>query len=155
MQRSLTATIALLAASTVLSGSAMAQQTPATTSKPATSAKAPSTTTTKSHVATTAKKPRPLVLETQKDKASYAIGLNIGKSMHRDDVDVDPKIVAQGLADALAGNKPLLTDEEIKTNAIAVYQVADDLYMHERYRMDGVAKTTRPIIGTNAPPSKK
>src|ERR1700748_1968878 len=115
MQRSLTATIALLAASTVLSGSAMAQQTPATTSKPATSAKAPSTTTTKSHVATTAKKPRPLVLETQKDKASYAIGLNIGKSMHRDDVDVDPKIVAQGLADALAGNKPLLTDEEIKT----------------------------------------
>lgn len=34
------------------------------------------------------------------------------------------------------------SDDEIKTNAIAVYQVADDLYMHNRYRIDG--ETKRP-----------
>jgi FKBP-type peptidyl-prolyl cis-trans isomerase FklB len=140
MQRSLTATIALLAASTVLSGSAMAQQTSATTSKPATSAKAPSTTTAKSHAATTAKKPRPLVLETQKDKASYAIGLNIGKSMHRDDVDVDPKIVMQGLADALAGNKPLLTDEEIKTTMTAFQE---DLRKKQEVKRQALLETNK------------
>lgn len=43
------------------------------------------------------------------------------------------------------------SDMEIKTNAIAVYQVADDLYMHERYRVETDNK--RPASGTNAPAS--
>ena len=55
------------------------------------------------------------MLETEKDKQSYAIGLNVGKSLHRDDIDVDPKIVLQGLQDALADGKVLLTDDQIKT----------------------------------------
>ena len=45
-------------------------------------------------------------------------------------------------------------DEEIKTNAIAVYQVADDLYMHDRYRIDA-SESKRPTTGTNAPSSVK
>jgi hypothetical protein len=48
---------------------------------------------------------------------------------------------------------PTKTDREIETNAIAVYQVADDLYMHERYRIDG--GTRHPAAGTNAPASRK
>ena len=52
-------------------------------------------------------KPKPLVLTTEKDKQSYAIGLNVGKSLHRDDIDVDPKIVLQGLQDAMADGKLL------------------------------------------------
>jgi FKBP-type peptidyl-prolyl cis-trans isomerase len=55
------------------------------------------------------------VLETEKDKQSYAIGLNVGKSLHRDDIDVDPKIVLQGMQDAMADGKLLLTDDQIKT----------------------------------------
>jgi phosphoglycerol transferase MdoB-like AlkP superfamily enzyme len=46
------------------------------------------------------------------------------------------------------------SDEEIKTNAIAVYQVADDLYMHERYRIDAGASNKRSPAGTNAPAAK-
>lgn len=53
-----------------------------------------------------------LTLKTDKDKDSYAIGLNIGKSLHRDSVDVDPAIVLRGLKDGLANGKTLLTDEE-------------------------------------------
>jgi len=43
-------------------------------------------------------------------------------------------------------------DREIETNAIAVYQVADDLYMHDRYRIDGAAANA-PVAKTNSPAS--
>src|SRR6202167_6211806 len=56
----------------------------------------------------------PLVLKTDKDKESYAIGLNIGKSIHRDGVDVDPNVLSRGMKDALSGAKPALTDDEAK-----------------------------------------
>jgi FKBP-type peptidyl-prolyl cis-trans isomerase len=55
-----------------------------------------------------------LVLKTDKDKESYAIGLNIGKSIHRDGVEVDPTILSRGIKDALSGAKPALTDDEAK-----------------------------------------
>jgi phosphoglycerol transferase MdoB-like AlkP superfamily enzyme len=50
-------------------------------------------------------------------------------------------------------NTPAKTDEEIKTNAIAIYQVADDLYMHDRYRIDDGTKRT--TTGTNSPAAPK
>jgi phosphoglycerol transferase MdoB-like AlkP superfamily enzyme len=37
---------------------------------------------------------------------------------------------------------------ELEKNATAIYQVADDLYMHDLYRIDGVGET----VGTNSPP---
>jgi FKBP-type peptidyl-prolyl cis-trans isomerase FklB len=61
---------------------------------------------------TPAQQPTVLVLETPKDKASYAIGMNIAKGIQKQSIDVDPNIVAQGLKDALAGGKTLLTDDE-------------------------------------------
>jgi FKBP-type peptidyl-prolyl cis-trans isomerase len=56
-----------------------------------------------------------LTLTTQKDKLSYAIGMNVGQSMKKDGLDIDPNIVARGLKDAMAGGKLLMTDEEVKT----------------------------------------
>jgi FKBP-type peptidyl-prolyl cis-trans isomerase FklB len=81
-------------------------------------AKSGQTTGTKTGQGTTAaKKPATAAapLTTQKQKASYAIGANIGRGMRRDGVDVDPAILARGLRDALAGGKMQLTDEEMKT----------------------------------------
>jgi FKBP-type peptidyl-prolyl cis-trans isomerase FklB len=113
MQKSWVTKINLLAAGIVLLGSAAAQQTPATNTQSTTPAKAKTSTTT--HKSTVAAKPKPLALVTEKDKQSYAIGLNVGKSLHRDSVDVEPKFVLQGLEDALADGKVLLTDDQIKT----------------------------------------
>ena len=53
-----------------------------------------------------------MVLKTDKEKASYAIGLSIGKSMKKDSVEVDTSILARGVRDGMTGAKPLLTDGE-------------------------------------------
>ncbi len=100
-------------------GIVQAQQTPPT-STPQTSP----TTTPKPPAAkpgsTVARKPAVLTLKTQKDKASYAIGLNIGKSMHKDSVDIDLSILLRGLRDGLAGSKPLLTDDEARAAMVTL-----------------------------------
>lgn len=106
--------VAAIAAGTMTLGFARAQQTP-----PASSSQTPPAKTTKPPAAktgttTTARKPTVLALKTDKDKESYAIGLNIGKSMHKDSVDIDPSILLRGLKDGLADGKVLMTDEEVK-----------------------------------------
>jgi FKBP-type peptidyl-prolyl cis-trans isomerase FklB len=141
MQRSSRTAASLLSASLLLLGSTRAQQTPAP-STPSTKPK--STTATTTH-RTTATKPKPLVLTTEKDKQSYAIGLNVGQSLHRDGIVVDPKIVVQGLQDAIAGGKVLLTDDQIKTvmtdlkNQVHQQQEAKRLAAAETNKKDGAA----------------
>jgi FKBP-type peptidyl-prolyl cis-trans isomerase FklB len=106
--------------------SVAAAQTP--TSAPAPAAQqttAPKSTTgaaatTKPHTAAAAKPAAPLALTTQKDKASYAIGMNIGNSLRKDSVDVNTAIVLRGMRDALAGGKTLLTDDEAKAAMVAL-----------------------------------
>jgi FKBP-type peptidyl-prolyl cis-trans isomerase FklB len=115
MQKIWSFVLSALAASVLLLGNLAAQQTSTSTAKPASTAKsgtAASSSTTKPHTATAAKSATPLALKTQKDKLSYAIGMNIGGGMKKDGVDVDPSILAQGLKDTLAGSKPLLTEAE-------------------------------------------
>jgi FKBP-type peptidyl-prolyl cis-trans isomerase len=132
-----------LAAGIVLVGSAAAQQTPATHTTP--SAKPRQSTATTTHRTSTTTKPKPLVLETEKDKQSYAIGLNVGKNLNRDAIDVDPKIVLQGLQDALANGKVLLTDDQIKTvmtdlqNQVRQKQEEKRLALAESNKKDGTA----------------
>ena len=48
----------------------------------------------------------------QKQKQSYIIGHNIGQSVVRDKVEVDPEWMIKGLQDGLAAKKSLLSDEE-------------------------------------------
>jgi FKBP-type peptidyl-prolyl cis-trans isomerase FklB len=98
---------------------------------PGVAAKDPAQAGAKTAQGTGAAKPRtgaagartavPLVLKTDKDKQSYALGMNVGKSLKRDGVDIDPKIVARGIADTLAGGKTVLTDEEARA-ALVVLQ---------------------------------
>ncbi|MGE5683239.1 MAG: FKBP-type peptidyl-prolyl cis-trans isomerase [Bacillota bacterium] len=54
-------------------------------------------------------------LKTQKDKVSYSIGLDIGKTMKRQSIEVEPKALLQGIKDAIAKDSSyLLTDAEIQ-----------------------------------------
>lgn len=53
-------------------------------------------------------------LETPAQKASYGIGLNMGKSLAQEGMeDLDSKAVAQGIDDAIGKKEQKLTDEEL------------------------------------------
>jgi FKBP-type peptidyl-prolyl cis-trans isomerase FklB len=53
-------------------------------------------------------------LKSDKDRLSYALGMDLGKQLREKKVQVDPDLFGRGLADALSGNKLLLTDEEAR-----------------------------------------
>lgn len=50
---------------------------------------------------------------TTMDKVSYAIGLDIGTNLRMQKLDVNPTILARGIADSLAEREPLLSEEEM------------------------------------------
>lgn len=115
MQKIFTVTLSALAIALAVLGTLRAQDTPATKPQTTPAPKTQTTPAAKPRTTTGARTATPLVLKTQKEKVSYAIGLNIGKSLHKDAVDVDPNIFVRGVKDALTGAKPLLTEEEMKS----------------------------------------
>jgi len=54
------------------------------------------------------------VLKTPKDKVSYAIGADLAGRLKSQSIDVDPVLLSRGLRDALAGTKPLMTQDEVR-----------------------------------------
>lgn len=60
-------------------------------------------------------------MKDQKSKVSYSIGLNIGKSMKAEEIDIDVALLAKGIKDALAGNSAM-TEEEIRDTMQAFQQ---------------------------------
>jgi FKBP-type peptidyl-prolyl cis-trans isomerase FklB len=54
------------------------------------------------------------ILKTQRDKVSYSMGLDIGRTLKMQGVDVDLELVTRGFKDAYTGNQSLLTDEEMQ-----------------------------------------
>jgi len=122
MQKRSIFVLTTIAACAIFLSPAQAQQTtasgapnpPASASSQTTSAapkKAPAAKTSQTPTKTSA----PLTLKTDKDKVSYAIGMNVGTAMKRDGLDIDTAILLRGLKDVLAGAKPLLTDQEAQT----------------------------------------
>jgi FKBP-type peptidyl-prolyl cis-trans isomerase FklB len=139
---------ALLAAGFISGGEALAQA-PATGAQPATTSAKPSTgtksaaasqgsatsTTAKPGTSTGTKRPAAAVapLKTQKEKASYAIGENIGKGLQKDGVDVDAASLARGIRDAIAGTKSLLTEDEAKA---AIMALATEVRAKQQLKME-------------------
>ena len=123
MYKSLFYALTLTFAGMVLCGISLAQQSSAPPTNPPAAATATPTASTPqktpaAKAGTTAgkKEPAPLVLKTDKDKASYAMGTAVGTRLKdnftRDGVDLDPDILARGLRDVLAGNELLLTNQD-------------------------------------------
>jgi FKBP-type peptidyl-prolyl cis-trans isomerase len=139
--RNFTQVVPILAVGMMLLGDAQAQQTPTATTEQAPAAKAqpaapakPKAPATKANAAKTpaAKGAAPTTLKTPKDKFSYALGMNLGASLHKQSVDVDPNMVAQGLRAALAGGKTLLTQDEAQA---ALMEVQNELRKKQQEKM--------------------
>jgi FKBP-type peptidyl-prolyl cis-trans isomerase FklB len=138
MKKTIIATLTVMVAGMVLASHARAQQTPAASAPeaPAASsgtqqtpaAKSPATPVKKTGQTPAArtggtpaaKSPAVLTLKTLKDKKSYAFGMNIGRGLRQNSVDVDPAILMRGMKDVLAGGKTLLTDEEAQAVLTAI-----------------------------------
>src|SRR5580704_15947332 len=125
MRTLLTNSLYLLTAGCMfLTAPAQAQDTPPAKTSPAPAPKASQgATTPKTGQGTAAKPaaPAPLVLKTQQEKASYAIGANIGRGMKKDGVQIDARILSRGMSDAISGKKLAMTDEEMQA-ALTVLQ---------------------------------
>jgi FKBP-type peptidyl-prolyl cis-trans isomerase FklB len=132
----------------------------ATAAKPqaAATAKSPADAAAKAAPGTAAK-PRPkagtkatlpLTLKTEKDKQSYALGMNIGAGLQKQMADIDPEILSRGLKDSLAGRKTLLTDEDART---ALTQLQNDMRKKQQEKVlmvsEGNKKTGQAFLLAN------
>jgi FKBP-type peptidyl-prolyl cis-trans isomerase FklB len=147
MQKSLTVGFQLLAAALILAGYSPAQ-TPSSTPTQSTSSQSSSSGQTGTSGKTTAgaaKKPAssarkaaPLTLKTDKEKQSYAMGMNLGTGLHRQGMTLDPALVARGLKDAQSGAKTLMTEEEARA-ALTQLQTSVRQKMQAKAQEEGEA----------------
>ncbi|MBI4600917.1 MAG: FKBP-type peptidyl-prolyl cis-trans isomerase [Planctomycetes bacterium] len=77
-------------------------------------------------------------LKTSRDKASYAMGINIGRSFKAQGMDLDLKLVTKGLEDATSGAAALMTDAEAR-DAVQSYQKEASGKAGDRNKQDGEA----------------
>ena len=114
MHKSFASTLNTLAAGIILLGNthSVGQQTPA--------AKPPAAPATKTRRAPAAQSPAAPALTTPKAKFSYALGMNLGTSLKKQSVDVDPSILSRGLRDALAGGKTAMTEDQARATLMEV-----------------------------------
>ena len=109
MKKLLTLSAVVLVAA---AGAAHGQQSGQPAQQPAATAQAPAQPST-------APSGKPEALN---DKASYVIGLNLGKSLKSNDVQANVDLIVKGIRDGLGGGQALLTDEEMQSTMQAFQQ---------------------------------
>jgi len=125
--------------------SAQAQQAPAPgaqnpPAKASSQAPAKGPGTAKSGQASSRQTPAALTLNTPKDKLSYSIGMNIAKSLKRDDVDVDTAVLLRAIQDVLGGGNLLMTDQEAQS---ILTNLQADLRKKQEQGMQQAAETNK------------
>ncbi len=92
-----------------------------------------------------------IVLKTQQDKVSYMIGFQTGQNLKKQGIEVDLKLLKRGLIDGLSGDKPLLSDAELK-EVIMTLQKDVLTRLSEKNKKDGEAflanNKTKPGVVT-------
>ena len=81
-----------------------------------------STALTENKAATATSNASPAELSTEKEKQSYALGMNVGTQVKARSIEVDPELVIRGLKDSLAGSKTLLSEQEASTEVKELQQ---------------------------------
>ena len=54
-----------------------------------------------------------------KEKASYALGMNIGKQLRQNGAEIDTEIYVKAMKEAMSGGKLLMTDEQVRETLMA------------------------------------
>src|SRR4051812_6942000 len=56
----------------------------------------------------------PPQFKSDNEKISYALGMDLGKRLRAESLQIDPDALGRGFKDAFTGEKTLLTDEEFR-----------------------------------------
>jgi len=137
--------LSIVATGALFWSSAQAQQAPAPgaqnpPAKASSQAPAKGPGTAKSGQASSRQTPAALTLNTPKDKLSYSIGMNIAKSLKRDDVDVDTAVLLRAIQDVLGGGNLLMTDQEAQS---ILTNLQADLRKKQEQGMQQAAETNK------------
>src|SRR6266550_7132628 len=54
-------------------------------------------------------------LKTERDKQSYALGMNVGNQVKARSMEVDLDMIIRGLKDSLSGSSTLLSEQDVST----------------------------------------
>lgn len=59
-------------------------------------------------------------LDNKKDKISYSIGMDVGKSIQKQKIDINPDFFLTGLKDGLTNKYSLMTEDEVRQTLLAI-----------------------------------
>lgn len=59
-------------------------------------------------------------LKTRKEKESYSLGWDIGSTLKRQEIDVSLEELYRGMKDALTGNRPIMSEQDMRDSIIAL-----------------------------------
>jgi len=76
--------------------------------------------------------------KTTNEKASYALGMNIGKQLRQNGAEIDTEIYMKALKEAMSGGKLLMTDEQVRETLMA-FQTELRSKTLEKNKKDGEA----------------
>jgi FKBP-type peptidyl-prolyl cis-trans isomerase FklB len=81
-------------------------------------------------------------ITSEKDKINYSIGYQIGGDFKRQEIDLDPDLIMKGIKDALAGIKPLMTQQEMRNTLVDLKKkvVADQQKQQEEKAKKNLAE---------------
>ena len=79
--------------------------------------------------------------KTQKEKVSYSLGMNIGKNMKMQGIEVDQEYLVQGMRDALSNAKTAMSEKDMETAMKAFQQEMQtkQIYADDKNKKDGEA----------------
>ncbi|WP_028292930.1 FKBP-type peptidyl-prolyl cis-trans isomerase [Oceanobacter kriegii] len=86
-------------------------------------------------------------LENHIDQASYGVGLNIGRQLSQEDVEMNADAVAAGIKDALAKAEQQVSDEDIQA---AFEKIREDQMRKQEALNDAAAKASEDFLAENA-----
>lgn len=82
-------------------------------------------------------------LKSDKEKISYSIGTQLGQDIKRNEIDLDMDMFVRAMRDALAGNKPAMSEDEMRATMqtfqqnIRQKQIAAAQELGERNKKEG------------------
>jgi len=79
--------------------------------------------------------------KTQKEKVSYSLGMNIGKNMKMQGIEVDQEYLVKGMRDALSDAKAAMSEKDMETAMKAFQQEMQtkQIYADDKNKKDGEA----------------